>query len=163
MYSTFKITWPQILFGMRLILCDQWSVRRQPSKVLGTSISLTSRGVVKSYDETLAGPSDRPWKIFWDDGATSSFNASDMLNFCINHTHGTTVTQVIESEWDVSESDDDLVDCNPTTAACDAKRAKRAADFQHVRWRRTRMQHGHGWLYAVPAVGWFRAPTYEYE
>jgi hypothetical protein len=27
-------------------------------------------------------------KIFWDNGGKSNFNASDMLNFCINHTHG---------------------------------------------------------------------------
>eukprot|EP01047_Picozoa_sp_COSAG01_P073752 COSAG01_NODE_12115_length_1798_cov_12.474985_2_plen_339_part_00 len=91
--------------------------------IIGATDHGVCRGVVKSYDETLAGPSDRPWKIFWDDGTKSSFNASDMLNYCINHTHGTTVTQVIESEWDMSESDDELISGDPTTAACDNKRA----------------------------------------
>jgi hypothetical protein len=49
---------------------------------------------------------DRPWKILWDDSGGSHFHAMDMVNFCLNHIHGTVVTQKIED--DSTEEEDAL-------------------------------------------------------
>jgi hypothetical protein len=58
-------------------------------------------------------------KIFWDDGSKSSFNASDMMNYCINTTHGTRVTQILSSS---SESEDEQETTDPAVSNCDERR-----------------------------------------
>ena len=80
------------------------------------------KGQVRSYDYDRSGPSDRPWLICWEDGGKSYFDIQDMLNYCINHTHGSTVTQVIPDTQSESSDDEDTIDS--VTAACEQKRSE---------------------------------------
>jgi hypothetical protein len=72
------------------------------------------KGTVSSFDSARDVPGGRPWEINWDDTSISYFNSLDMVSFCINKTHGTVVTQVIDESESDSEEREAIADLQRT-------------------------------------------------
>eukprot|EP01047_Picozoa_sp_COSAG01_P038810 COSAG01_NODE_3167_length_6474_cov_2.587765_7_plen_121_part_00 len=72
------------------------------------------KGTVSSFDSARDVPGGRPWAINWDDTSISYFNSLDMVCFCINKTHGTVVTQVIDESESDSEEREAIADLQQT-------------------------------------------------
>jgi hypothetical protein len=104
-------TEPQVTFAdIEILQTDPESMVGRTvikSWIVGNTDHGVCKGTVVAYRVENNHVGGRPWAIDWDDGSKSSFNADDMIKYCLNNVDGTVVTQVIDiSDSDSDESDD---------------------------------------------------------